>query len=587
LLALLLMSGIAAAQVPDNRQRPGDKPEDAPARPDQAEPRRPADAPPIDPNRKSGLAPVAPAEAWKDPGGAIAVPDRWRLLETLKLLPERWYDPYAQNQWKGDKPVIGTDGFVNLLFISDTIYEPRRLPTPVGPQSTSGSGSVDIFGAGEQWIANHNLLFSFVYLKGDTTFKPPDFEFHITPVYSLNYVQSKEERLLQIDPRGGDGRGDQHLGLQELFVDFHLRNVSDRYDFDSVRFGIQPFSSDFRGFLFQDNQLMARLFGTRANNRVQYNVAWIRRLEKDTNSGLNDAGVAPRDDDLYLVNAYLQDFPVLGHTSQALVAHNRNRETDLFFDNNGFLARPLSFGNERPRKYDVTYLGYNGDGHFGRLNLTSSFYWVFGEESSGPFRDAPGDVAAAFAAAEASMDFDWTRVRASLLWASGEDDPFDDEANGFDAVFENPIFAGADTSFWIRQPVPLVGGGVVALSARNGVLNSLRHSKEHGQSNFANPGIRLAGLGADFDLTPELRLSVNGNHLWFDDTAVLEAARNQGAIDEAIGWDLSAALIWRPFMQQNIVVRLSAATLRPADGFKQLFPGDTPYSILTNVVLTY
>jgi hypothetical protein len=135
--------------------------------------------------------------------------------------------------------------------------------------------------------------------------------------------------------------------------------------------------------------------------------------------------------------------------------------------------------------------------------------------------------------------------------------------------------------------VPLVGGGVVALSARNGVLNSLRHSKEHGQSNFANPGIRLAGLGADFDLTPELRLSVNGNHLWFDDTAVLEAARNQGAIDEAIGWDLSAALIWRPFMQQNIVVRLSAATLRPADGFKQLFPGDTPYSILTNVVLTY
>jgi hypothetical protein len=38
---------------------------------------------------------------------------------------------------------------------------------------------------------------------------------------------------------------------------------------------------------------------------------------------------------------------------------------------------------------------------------------------------------------------------------------------------------------------------------------------------------------------------------------------------------------------QAIPLRLSAATLRPADGFKQLFPGDTPYSILTNVVLTY
>jgi hypothetical protein len=582
----LLFAGSALA-VPDIRQRPGDKPEDAPARPGQAEPRRPADAPTVDPNRKSGLAPVAPPEAWKDPGGAIAVPDRWRLLETLNLLPERWYDPYAQNQWKGDKPVWGKDGFVNLLFVSDTVYEPRRLPTPVGPVSTSGPGSTDIFGAGEQWIASQTLLFSFVYLKGNTTFKPPDFEFHITPAYNLNFVQAKEERLLEIDPRGGDGRGDQHLGLQELFVDYHLRNVSDRYDFDSVRFGIQPFSSDFRGFLFQDNQLMARLFGTRANNRIQYNVAWIRRLEKDTNSGLNDAGRALRDDDLYVVNAYLQDFPVLGHTSQAIVAHNRNGESELFYDNNGFLARPLVFGNERPREYDVTYLGYNGDGHFGRLNLTSSLYWALGSETSGPFRDGKGDIAAGFAALEASMDFDWTRWRASLLWASGEDDPFDDEANGFDAVFENPIFAGADTSFWIRQPVPLVGGGVVALSARNGVLNSLRHSKEHGQSNFANPGIRLAGIGTDVDLTPELRLSANANHLWFDDTAVLEAARNQGGIDTAIGWDLSTALIWRPFMQQNVVVRLSAATLRPADGFKQLFPGETPYSILTNIVLTY
>ncbi|MGH8443247.1 MAG: hypothetical protein ACRETF_10160 [Nevskiaceae bacterium] len=589
-LTLVLATGVAAAQVPDIRQRPGDKEkvepgetpkaQRAPGRRDEPEPQQLPD-----PNRRSGLAPVAPPDA--DPGPASAIPDRWRLLEALDLLPERWYDPYRQNALKGDKPVIGDDGFITLLGISDTVYEPRRLPTPVGPQSTSGAGSTDIFGAGEQWIASQTLLFSFVYLKGNTTFKPPDFEFHLTPAYNFNYVQSQEERLLEVDPRGGKGRGDQHLGLQELFVDFHLRNVSDRYDFDSVRFGIQPFSTDFRGFLFQDNQLMARLFGTRGNNRYQYNVAWIRRLEKDTNSGLNDAGRPLRDDDLYVVNAYMQDFPVLGHTSQAILAHNRNTETEVFFDNNGFLARPLSFGSERPREYEVTYLGYNGDGHFGRLNLTSSLYWALGTETSSPFRDSKGDISAGFTAFEASMDFDWTRWRASLLWASGEDDPFDDEANGFDAVFENPIFAGADTSFWIRQPVPLVGGGVVALSARNGVLNSLRHSKEHGQSNFTNPGVQLAGVGADFDLTPQLRLSLNANQLWFDDTAVLEVARNQGSIDREIGLDLSAALIWRPFMQQNIVLRVSGAMLQPGDGFKDLFPDETPYSVLTNLILTY
>ena len=185
------------------------------------------------------------------------------------------------------------------------------------------------------------------------------------------------------------------------------------------------------------------------------------------------------------------------------------------------------------------------------------------------------------------MDFDWTRVRGTLLWGSGEEDPFDDEANGYDAVFENPIIAGADTSFWIRQPVPLIGGGVVALSARNGVLNSLRHSKEHGQSNFTNPGVQLAGVGTDHDLLPELRLSTNANHLWFDRTAVLEVARNQGGIDRAIGWDLSTAIIWRPFMQQNVIFRLSGAVLLPGAGYRDLFPDETPYSILANLVLTY
>src|SRR6185312_9201324 len=110
---------------------------------------------------------------------------------------------------------------------------------------------------------------------------------------------------------------------------------------------------------------------------------------------------------------------------------------------------------------------------------------------------------------------------------------------GFDAIFENPLFAGADTSFWIRQPVPLIGGGRVALSGRNGLLNSLRPSKEQGQSNFENPGLVLVGLGADFDLTPTMRVTVNVNHLAFVDTAVLEVARAQAPIAKELGEDVS------------------------------------------------
>ncbi len=58
----------------------------------------------------------------------------------------------------------------------------------------------------------------------------------------------------------------------------------------------------------------------------------------------------------------------------------------------------------------------------------------------------------------------------SLLYASGDGDPYDNKSQAFDAIFENPIFAGADTSYWIRQAVPLLGGGRVTLSGRNGLL---------------------------------------------------------------------------------------------------------------------
>ena len=77
-----------------------------------------------------------------------------------------------------------------------------------------------------------------------------------------------------------------------------------------VRVGIQPFQLDFRGFLFQDQQLGVRLFGNRDNNRFQYNLAAIWRLEKDTNSGLNNIIQTPRDDWVLHRQCLSPGFPV-------------------------------------------------------------------------------------------------------------------------------------------------------------------------------------------------------------------------------------------------------------------------------------
>ena len=569
---------LAATYAPAHAEgRPGPQ-RDLPPEPEQTNPNRAGGIERVEP-------PPSPARTDYE---ADAVTDRWRILDDLGEVDNPWYDPYNINTLKADRPVHD-DWFFNAELRSNTVFEPRKFPVPVSPAAIEESGRDDLVGDGEQSVFAQTVVAAFVYYKGDTIFRPPDYEYRLTLAKQYNRFRAQENRFLEVDPDGGQTRNDSHFAVQEAFFDKHLRDVSPRYDFDSVRIGIQPFNADFRGFLFQDDQFGVRLFGTRDNNIYQYNLAWFRRVEKDTNSGLNDVNAGLRKDDVFAANLIWQDFPVLGFFTQFSLTHNRNREgnEEAHFNKNGFIERPASVGLERPRNYDVTYFGLSGDGKIGRVNLTSSIYYAYGDQSRGTFLDEPVDIRALFGAAELSMDFDWTRVRLSGLYASGDEDPFDDRSTGFDAIFENPIFAGADTNFWTRQNVPLIGGGRVALSSRDGILNSLRSSKEEGQSNFDNPGTVLLGVGTDHDLTPRFRVSTNLNRLWFDTTETIEVARQQADISRDIGWDASIATIYRPFFTQNIVLRASAAKLLPGDGYKQLFGNESAYSVLFDLTFTY
>lgn len=569
--------------------------------------RRPGDSKPVeffppaaDPKQVPGPLPAAVRES-------VPLPDRWRIMQALGFkFP--WHDPYNQNILKGDIP-IGDDPwlkekfpllaekfhgewFSNVGVISDSLVEFRRLPTPVAPQTSIRPQSDDIFGQGKQSTVSQTLIVSLALIKGNTTFRPPDYEFRFVPAFNFNQSRTEENRALRVDPREGKKRTDNHVGVQEWFADVHLRNVSDRFDFDSIRVGIQPFISDFRGFVYQDVPFGVRLFGTRDNNQWQYNLGAFRRLEKDTNSGLNDLMTMPRRDYVIVGNIFRQDFPMPGFTSQGTVIYNDNREghTRDFYNANGFLERPAVFGDVRGHDYNVTYLGYSGDGHFGKWNLSTSLYAALGHDERNPLSGKPADIRAGLAVAELSRDFSWVRVRMNALFQSGDKDPFDGKSTGFDAILENPQFAGSDTSFFIRQAVPLIGGGGVALSARNGVLASLRSSKDQGQSNFVNPGLMLLGVGADADLKPELRVIGNVSYLRFQDTTVLGVLRNQAPPNRELGWDVSAAVQYRPFMSQNLILNASAAALIPGKGLKQLYDEDQrgpQYSILVNLLLTY
>ena len=548
----------------------------------------------------------------------VGLPDRARI--TSSLCPatgsEAIYDlypnlravcrpktnPFAHNLLKGDRPLgenrpdflKGDDWYLILTGISDTVVEPRSFPIPVGVQTTERPDSLDVFGRSESLVLAQTFIAGVSLLKGMTAFKPPTVEYRLTLAGQMNYVDVPERRVLEVEPSKNTQRTDVFLGVQEAFVDYHLAKYDNaRFDFISVRAGIQPWQSDFRGFLFQDSQLGFRLFGNRDNNRWQFNVAAFLRLEKDTNSGLNAIFQTPRQDYVVTANAYRQDFPFVGLTSTASITWNANREADdIEVDTNGFPVRPALLGTLRGRDYDVFYLGYGFDGHLGRLNLTGQLYGALGEDRASFFTGEDAKIRAGFAAVEASYDVDYWRFRLSGLYATGDSDSYDDVEGGFDAIFENPIFAGADTSYWIRQTIPFAGGGrAVAVNGRNGILNSLRSSKEQGQSNFNNPGTVLLGAGFDADLTPGIRLSGNWNHLWFDNTSSLQNLRVEGSIPKTIGHDVSLAGIWRPWENQNAVMRLSAAVFVPTGGFDDLFAqagdDDRFYSVLANATFAF
>lgn len=587
LAAACFGSRLAAAQDPSPTPTPAEKVEIK--RPGVSEKGIVYELPPIDPARVPPPEPVLPRES-------LAIPDRWRLMETLGVIKQNFTDPYHQNVFKGDKPYKpfekwGEDVFLNLVGISDSLGEARRLPIPVGAQSSRRAGALDVFGGANQLTVAQSIIVGASIIKGNTTFKPPEYEYRLILAANLNRSQVAPVRALRVDPGRGFVRYDTHVAVVEAFYDKHRRNVSERYDFDSFRVGLQPITSDFRGFVFQDNALGLRYFGNRDNNRTQYNLAALIRLEKDTNTGLIDVLQRPRRDLVFLANLYRQDFPRLGHTTQLTVINNWNDEDGAdYYNKNGFQERPAVLGDARPHHYDVTYLGVNGDGHFGKWNLTSSLYGVVGRDSRHPLAQRSQFIVAGFAAAELSRDFDWVRGRFTVVGATGDRNPFDGRATGFDAIMENPQIAGADTGFWIRQAVPLAGGGGVALSGRNGILPSLRSSKDQGQSNFVNPGLLFTGLGADLDVTPQVRVVTNVSVIAFANTTVLSVLRNQGALGRFVGVDTSLALQVRPLMTQNIVLNLSGAALLPGRSFKQLYEEDRrgpQYSILVNVLLTY
>jgi hypothetical protein len=529
----------------------------------------------------------------------VPIPDRWRIGIPggyVQNVQGRWFDPYSQNLLKGDYPIIGQDKFFVVTLTSDSLIEARRLPTPSGVSSLH-PGSLDFFGSGEQLFLNQNLIISMSLFQGDAGYKPRDWEIRLTPVINYNYVDVQEQNAIDPDPRAGTTRDDNWVGLQEAFVEYRLPYQSPNFDFTSVRLGIQGFNSDFRGFLFADDNLGARLFGTLNNNRIQWNLAWFHQIEKDTNSGLNSYTL--RDQDVFIANIFIQDAlqffrprdtspMLLGYTSTFSFQVNLDDGdgNDIQLDDNGRIVRPAPIGTIEDKKVRAYYIGWGGDGHIGRLNISHQFYQALGEESFNPIAGQQVDINAQFFAIELSYDQDWIRYRASFIYASGDDDPTDGTARGFDSIFDNPNFAGGGFSFFTRQAIGLAGTGVNLVN-RNSFLPDLRTSKEQGQANFVNPGLFLYNIGLDAELTPKLKAIFNVSYIQLADTETIKLLLHDNKISTNFGIDYSLGFQYRPALNNNAIFTLGFAVFQPLSGFEDIYQSQTLYSVFTGMTLTY
>jgi len=335
-----------------------------------------------------------------------------------------------------------------------------------------------------------------------------------------------------------------------------------------------------------------RVFGNLHSNRIEYNVAYFHFLEKNTNSGLNTFD--RRHQQVALGNVYLQDFFFPGYTVEFIAAWNKD-DPSLHYDDIGFLVRPAPVGNvidQNPgtgpllHGVRVGYFGWLASGHIHRINLTHAFYQALGEDTFNPIAGRPVTINAQMAAVEISYDKDWMRYRVSAFYTSGDANPRDGRARGFDSIVDLPNFAGGLFSFWNREGIRLLGSGVL-LTTPGSLIPSLRSSKEEGQANFVNPGLFLTSAGADFDISPKWKGFANFNYLRFERTEPLEFLLFQSPIHHAIGEDAAIGVEYRPPLSENIVFTAGASALQPAQGFKDIYTGRTQFSLFGSAKFTF
>ena len=223
---------------------------------------------------------------------------------------------------------------------------------------------------------------------------------------------------------------------------------------------------------------------------------------------------------------------------------------------------------------NVVYLGFTSDGHVGRLFVLPTAYLAFGTDDFNPVAGQETSVSAFMAGIELAYPKNWLTYRAAAFVASGDSDPDDDSATGFDSILDNVGLFGGATSF--------VVGGASFFTRPNSFLPAGRVAASGlgTRANFVNPGIQLLNAGLDAVVSPRIFAQLDYNYFRFFEPAAAGLADDEAAL----GQEINAALRFRAFLNENLVFQVGGSAFLPGTAGEALL-GASDTILTGNVAL--
>ncbi len=289
----------------------------------------------------------------------------------------------------------------------------------------------------------------------------------------------------------------------------------------NVRVGIQDYKSDLIGSIYSDTDLGVRVTGSYKG--VDWSLYGTNRLENDLLSDFNQI-TSFRDQQVYI--AHLQ-FNIGKTIVKPSIHFNIDEEGDHGRGRAG-----------RDEDVEALYFGFTTYGPIGPVNLLTGLYGVFGNQDNVslvgaiPLRDQ--NIRAFVAYFDVSYPMLNGKIAPHLgaFYASGDNDPFDSEATGFDAISDHVDVWGSK-GFMIDDRVSLGALGGRTLMRHDSPYTSLRDTDAN--SNFVNPGAVALNIGLNTKPCEKLSVDTNFTYFWWKETDSLEAIMAALGIPDNLG----------------------------------------------------